>query len=86
MSSDGPVTLASLALQPVWVAWKQDTRDGSATKVPYDPRTGRRAAVDDARTWATQGEVQDWAAMNGAADPPGVPIVLASLISTTPRP
>ena len=70
------VTIASLASHELWVAWKQETRDGRATKVPYDPRTGRRAATDDARTWATRDEAENWAAMNGAA---GVGVVFSQI-------
>ena len=61
------VTLASLASREIWVSWKQELRDGRATKVPYDPRTGRLAKADDSGTWATAREAENWAAMNGAA-------------------
>ena len=38
------LTLAALADRPIWVAWRTEIRNGKRTKVPYDPRTGRRAA------------------------------------------
>ena len=60
------LTLASLAHQQIWVGWKQEMRDGRLTKVPYDPRTGRRAASDDVETWATRDEAQWWAATEHA--------------------
>ena len=65
--SAAALTLAALAGLPIWVAWKQETRNGRLTKTPFDPRTGRLAASNDARTWATHDEAQNWAAMNGGA-------------------
>jgi putative DNA primase/helicase len=44
---------AELRARPQWVAWKAEVRDGKPTKVPYDPRTGAKAATDDPRTWAS---------------------------------
>jgi hypothetical protein len=70
------LTLAELAGRPIWVAWKHETRDGRVIKVPYDPVSGRRATSDDAATWATYDEAQDWAATNGAA---GVGLVLSQI-------
>ena len=67
MNNASAITLASLAHHPIWVAWRQEARNGQLTKLPYDPRTGRLAAVDDPGTWATYDEAQDWAAANGAA-------------------
>ena len=54
-------TIASLAPLEIWVGWKQETRNGRPTKVPYDPRTGMHAATDDPSTWATHDEAQWWA-------------------------
>ena len=68
------LTLASLATRPIWVGWKEEMRAGRRTKVPYDPRTGRRAASDDAGTWATRDEAQWWAATEHAD---GVGLVLS---------
>ena len=67
MNTRPAITLASLAHHPNWVSWRSETRDGLTTKVPYDPRTGRRAASDDPNTWATHDEAQWWAAAHGAA-------------------
>jgi len=68
MSASSPITLASLHASPIWVGWKNETPDGRApTKVPYDPRTGRRAASDDASTWTTHDKAAQWVAMNQAA-------------------
>ncbi len=37
-----------------WVVWKAVPKgDGKLDKVPYDPKTGRRASTTDSRTWAT---------------------------------
>ncbi len=34
-----------------WVTWKVEQRGGKPTKVPYAPRTGRRASSTDSLTW-----------------------------------
>jgi putative DNA primase/helicase len=36
-----------------WVAWKLEHRGSELTKVPYDPRSGRRARSNDLMTWVT---------------------------------
>jgi len=36
-----------------WVVWRLERRSGSATKVPYAPRSGQHASVNDATTWAS---------------------------------
>jgi AAA domain len=56
------LTLADLANRPIWVGWRQETRDADLTKLPYDPKTGRLAASDNASTWATRNEAQGWVA------------------------
>jgi hypothetical protein len=35
-----------------WVIWKYEERKGKTTKVPYNARTGARAASDDTGTWS----------------------------------
>jgi hypothetical protein len=45
-----PLELQDLAQ---WVAWKREYRDGAWTKVPYSPRTGRKASTADPTTWGT---------------------------------
>ena len=44
-----------LAARPQWVVWKLETPAGrdKQTKVPYDARTGGKAASTDSATWAT---------------------------------
>jgi hypothetical protein len=42
---------------PQWVCWRfEDAGRAKPTKVPYCPRTGKLAAVDDPSTWATYDE------------------------------
>jgi putative DNA primase/helicase len=43
--------------RPQWVNWRYEERDGTLTKVPYSPRTGRRASSTDLMTWASFEEV-----------------------------
>ena len=45
-----PAELRALAQ---WVTWRLETRNGKLTKVPYNPRTGTRAASDNPRTWGS---------------------------------
>jgi hypothetical protein len=44
---------AELRLRPQWVAWRHEQRKGKPTKVPINPKTGKRAASNDAATWET---------------------------------
>jgi primase-polymerase (primpol)-like protein len=61
-NEDRPViTLASLASLEIWVGWREEMVGGRLTKIPYDPKTGGRAASDNPRTWATHDEAQKWA-------------------------
>ncbi|MHB1035363.1 MAG: phage/plasmid primase, P4 family [Pirellulales bacterium] len=52
-----PVETANIPLElkglPNFVVWKLEIRKGKLTKVPHDPRTGHKAAADDASTWGT---------------------------------
>ncbi len=43
---------AELRDRPQWVAWRSEERDGKATKLPINPRTGRHASSTDPTTWA----------------------------------
>jgi AAA domain len=70
------VTLASLVAEPVWVAWKHETRNGKATKVPYSPVTGQRAESNNPATWATRDTSDAWAAAHQAA---GVGLMFAQV-------
>ena len=38
---------------PRWVTWKAEVRDGKATKIPYNSKTGNRGRSNDESTWAT---------------------------------
>jgi putative DNA primase/helicase len=40
-----------LKARPQWVVWKMEERDRKPTKVPYTPRTGRKASSTDLTTW-----------------------------------
>ena len=40
------------------MTWRNEQRNGKVTKVPYSPRTGRRAKADDPTTWATRAEAE----------------------------
>src|SRR5829696_9078904 len=48
-----------LKVRPQWVDWKLEERDGDVTKVPYTPRTNRKASSTDLLTWGTFDEVLD---------------------------
>jgi Virulence-associated protein E len=50
--------LTALAEHVRWVTWRNELRNGKATKVPYSPRNGQRAKADDPTTWATRAEAE----------------------------
>lgn len=58
-SFNRPVTLATLADRPRWVAWQTEGRGltGKPTKVPYAP-DGRKALANDPRSWGTRAEAK----------------------------
>jgi putative DNA primase/helicase len=68
------IILDNLAHLPLWVGWREVQRNGRATKVPFDPRTGEEAKSTDPTTWATRGEAETWAAFTNHG---GVGIVLS---------
>jgi putative DNA primase/helicase len=70
------LTLADLAGRPIWVGWRQETRNGRPTKIPYDPKSGRRAESDNPGTWAMGEEAERWAATQRGD---GVGIMLSEL-------
>ena len=74
-----PLSLAELNGLPRWVAWRSENRNGRATKVPYDPNTGRLAKADDPATWAQKHVAQDRAAriVNGSGG--GIGVMLGDL-------
>src|SRR6266568_7825108 len=53
--SDTP--FGALVCERVWVAWRNELRDGKLTKVPYAPN-GRRAKAGDPSTWGTYVEAE----------------------------
>lgn len=61
-----PHALEPLRTRRAWVLWKRETRDGSATKVPYVDR-GRKAKSDDPSTWAPTRRATFERAMSGIA-------------------
>lgn len=52
---------AELRELPHWVVWQYQRRDGDPkpTKVPFNPKAGTKAAVDDPGTWVTFAEALD---------------------------
>jgi len=42
-----------------WVAYRIESINGRTTKVPYNPRTGRKASATDPSTWVTAWENRD---------------------------
>ncbi len=62
--SEPSLTLAHLADHRRWVAWQKVTlRPGDKPrKVPYNPRAGGPAKVDDPTTWGTRAEAEALAA------------------------
>ena len=42
---------------PRWVVWRNEIRNGRATKVPYSPHSGH-AKADDPRTWGARSEAE----------------------------
>jgi putative DNA primase/helicase len=54
-----PRDLHDLADEPYWVAWREEQRNGKTSKVPIDPRTGRRAQVPtNPETWGTRAQAE----------------------------
>jgi primase-polymerase (primpol)-like protein len=56
------VTLETLSQHPHWVAWREETRAGKRTKVPYSPRDGGKAESDNPSTWGSRVEAAHHAA------------------------
>src|SRR5512139_660219 len=56
LNSEGiPAELKSI---PNWVNWTQETRNGKATKIPINPKTGKFAKSNDPSTWRTFDEAK----------------------------
>jgi hypothetical protein len=43
-----------------WVTWRYERRESKWTKVPVNPRDGRRAKADVPKTWADFGRAEDY--------------------------
>ena len=58
-----------LAVLPQWICWRlePDSKSEKPRKVPYDPKTGRKASSTNPQTWATLAEAE--AACDGAGPP-----------------
>jgi hypothetical protein len=59
------VTLMTLATEPVWVAWQQQSgKGGRVTKLPYNavPGKGGMASSTDPKTWAKRAQAEQRAA------------------------
>lgn len=59
-----------LKARPQWVCWSLEERDGKATKVPKNPKTGGNAKANDPETWGKFAQaVRHWEAHknNGVA-------------------
>jgi putative DNA primase/helicase len=63
-----------------WVAWRDETRKGKPTKVPYCPEGGERAKPNDPSTWGTRTQARDRAEQlrNGKGNS-GIGIILGDL-------
>lgn len=49
-----------LAALPQWICWRlePDPKSEKPRKVPYDPKTGRKASSTNPQTWATLAEAE----------------------------
>lgn len=54
---EGP-TLADLADLPNWVAWREEKRNGKATKIPYAATRSGKARADDPETWGMRTQAE----------------------------
>ncbi len=57
----------TLGKREQWICWREEQRNGKATKIPIDPETGNFASTTDDRTWTDLGQALGYAAM-GRAD------------------
>jgi len=67
------MALDALAEEPRWVAWRNESRGGKPTKVPYAPR-GDKAKADDPSTWGNRAAAEARAAkiVNGSGGSIGI--------------
>ena len=77
-----PRSLVELAERPYWVAWREEERESQngeikTTKIPYDPRLGRKARIPtDPSTWNTFERAERRASSLDDGRPVGTGIVL----------
>ncbi|HZC57782.1 MAG TPA: hypothetical protein VE396_17315 [Xanthobacteraceae bacterium] len=92
LSEAQTIDLGDLAEQQRWVAWREEERTSKSgererTKIPYDPKTGRKAATNDPDTWCTRkGAKHRWRQMQDDDTVGGVGIVLGDLGDGSHRP
>ena len=50
-----PIEMANL---PQWLCWRleADPKGGKPRKIPYDPKSGRKASATNPETWGTMAE------------------------------
>ena len=53
MTTIATSALSALTALDQWVCWRRELRGGKPTKVPYNARTGTKAAVGDSLTWSS---------------------------------
>ena len=56
----------TLGKREQWICWREEHRNGKATKIPIDPKTGDFASTTDDRTWTDLGQALGYAAMDRA--------------------
>jgi hypothetical protein len=61
-----------------WIAWRSETRNGKATKIPYSPHGGK-AKADDPSTWGTRAEAESMARLLTKGTGGGIGIQLGDL-------
>jgi hypothetical protein len=72
--------LADLADIPIWVAWREEKKDGKPTKVPKNPRTGGNALVPtDPRTYGARAVAERRAQQIQKTAKGGIGVVLSPL-------
>lgn len=56
---------SDLKLLDQWVAWREELREGKATKIPVNPHKGSNAAVDRPETWGAFSQAVAAVSRNG---------------------
>jgi Protein of unknown function (DUF3987) len=68
--------IEKLGKLPIWVGWREKRVRGRWVKLPYDPKTGRKAESDNPATWGDRSAAEKWVADN---DGDGVGIMLSDI-------